>query len=192
MRSGKLRRGVGTPHPPKEGTPVYGYIFAQSFSGNFANVEALVTTTPPGIRYATLLTTGSYALFAAWEGDTVGEWEDAQDDLATAGASSLDAFTGVLPQYDSQSTIQPPLVPPKFTAEAAFEAFVRVGLAPGVGLGFLQAAASIATVIGACVTSDLGGLVEVGATSYEDLADGIVEVGDITGVTVLSTSLAGT
>ncbi|MDQ1711310.1 MAG: hypothetical protein QOE45_760 [Frankiaceae bacterium] len=167
---------------------MYGYFFAQTFSGNFEDVAALVTAGNLGVRFATPCYSG-YALFAALEGTTGADLTTAAGRIVALGAGGYDVAVGTVPDLDANEEYE--MVPPKNSLPRDHEAFCRVHLSSGSGSAFLAAAAQVDGVIGACLTAGAyGALVEVGADSYGELATALTAVSGLAGVTAQVTALA--
>jgi hypothetical protein len=168
---------------------MYGYFFAQAFSGDFGDVEALVSAGNLGVRFATECYAG-YALFAALEGANGTAISTAAGRIVATGASSYDVAVGAVPETEPEL----PLLafgPPKFLAMEDHEAFVRVQLSSGSGATFLTAVAQVDDVIGACLTAGAySALVEVGADTYAEVVTALDAVSGLTGVTSMVTALA--
>jgi hypothetical protein len=170
---------------------MYGYFFAQTFSGDFGDVEALVSAGNLGVRFATECYAG-YALFAALEGANGTAISTAAGRIVATGASSYDVAVGAFPESEPELPAIG-LVPPKYSALQTHEGFVRVQLSSGNGATFLTAVANVDDVVGACLTAGAySALVEVGADTYAEIVTALGAVSGLTGVTSMVTALAST
>jgi hypothetical protein len=168
---------------------MYGYFFAQTFSGNFQDVQDLVDAGNLGVRFATPCYSG-YALFAALEGTNGSDLTAAAGRVVAAGASAWDLAVGTAPS-DPASPGAGLKGPPKFDVAQDHEAFVRVQLSSGSSGTFLAAAAGVTDVIGACLTAGAySALVEVGASSFGAVTTAVTAVAALSGVNSIVTALA--
>jgi hypothetical protein len=171
---------------------LYGYLFAQSFTGSQADLDGVAGPSSP-VRFATVCYAGS-ALFAALQGETAADIAAAARSLELLGAGGTDVAALTAPPTAFPPDDEPErvlLVPPKFSLPRREEAFVRVRLSAEAHPGFLEAAAAVSGVIGvALVAGRYDALVECGAATYVELVDVVDAVRALPGISTRHVALA--
>lgn len=178
-----------------------GYVFLRDLSApTLAVLADLVTQEQDsdGARIrAVATTTGQYDAIAFVEGSSIAELQDVVMDQIRGKAGAAFSETSIrveVPEPDEESSWILPMAP-KRRLVADQEAFVLVGVDAGrveeVYAAFADTEEGLPGLLGAAViTGEYDILVELGASSFEDLSKDVLAVGTFDGVTSTETLFA--